>query len=629
MVEKDCSKSNKLHTLALGALGVVYGDIGTSPLYAFRQSLHGLSPDPSNVLGVLSLIFWALILVISFKYAIILLRADNEGEGGILALLALIKRSKKNKTKFYSIVGILGVGLMIGDGMLTPAISVISAIEGIQVYAPHFSQWVLPITCLILIGLFSIQYMGTEKIGFIFGPILLVWFIILAILGIVHIVYHPFVLKAINPYYAYQFFHEAGWKNYVVLGGIFLVVTGGEALYADLGHFGKKPMRLTWFSVVLPCLVLNYFGQGANVIGDPTATLNPFFRLAPGWFLIPLIVIATMATIIASQAVITATFSLTKQAILLFFYPHLPIIQTSKSHQGQIYIPQINMILAIGTLILVMVFKSSSALSHAYGIAINLLMILTSMLLLKLAVKKWRWNGLQTALAILFFGTIDFTFLYANIDKIQTGGWIPILFALCSGFLMLTWNQGITHLHKMHYLKRNKLASLISELNHSGINYLPNKTSIFITDIYDSGGGNFLRFLKMNSILPEHIIIINFLVKNVPHVSSSDKMQIMCLSKNVYKLTLHYGFMDSISIPQALVIVNKKGLLPFTIDVQTATYFIEISNVVASPKKKTLYFFWQEKLFAFLTRHYSVNLNIDFYQLPYERTVAIGAYYVI
>ena len=623
------AKTQSLRSLSLAALGIVYGDIGTSPLYAFRQSLQGLSPDIPNVLGILSLIFWALILVISIKYSIILLRADNEGEGGILALMALIKRSKSNKTRLFSIIAILGVGLMIGDGMLTPAISVISAIEGVHVYAPNVSNWVIPITCLILISLFSIQYMGTEKIGFIFGPILVVWFITLAILGVVHIVHHPVVLQAVNPYYAYHFFSQAGWHSYLVLGGIFLVVTGGEALYADLGHFGKKPMRVAWFSMVLPCLVLNYFGQGANVLADPSATYNPFYQLAPTWFLFPLIALATLATIVASQAVITATFSLIKQAILLFFYPHLPIIQTSKLNPGQIYIPQINLILGLGTLLLVLTFQSSAGLSHAYGIAINLLMILTSILLLQIAIKRWRWGFIKITFAVLFFGSIDLAFLAANIEKIQTGGWIPIAFALCCAFVMLTWNQGITHLHQMHYMKKSTLKKLIDELNQSGINYIPKKTALFITDIYDKGGGNFLRFLKMNSILPDHIIIINFVVKNTPHTSANDQMQLTMLSEHVYKLTLHYGFMDTISIPKAMSIVNKNGLLPFTIDIDTATYYIEISNVVASPNRKTLYFFWQEKLFAFLIRHYSVNLNIDFYQLPYDRTVAVGAYYMI
>ena len=623
----DETKSQTLRSLSLAALGVVFGDIGTSPLYAFRVSLHGLEPNTTNVLGVLSLMFWALILVISIKYSIILLRADNEGEGGILALMALLKRSKAGKSKLYAIIAVLGVGLMLGDGMLTPAISVISAIEGIQVVAPELSHWIIPITCLILFGLFSIQYMGTEKICQLFGPILIIWFITLAILGTTQIIQHPYVLKAINPYYAFHFFHEAGWGSYVMLGGIFLVVTGGETLYADLGHFGKKPIRLAWFIVVLPCLLLNYFGQGANIISNQSSISNPFYLLAPVWFLCPLIFIATLATIIASQAVITATFSLVKQAILLFFYPHLPIIQTSKSHSGQIYIPQVNQLVGLGTLLLVLVFQSSSALTNAYGIAINMLMIITSILLIQVAIKKWRWGMMKISIAILFFGTIDIAFLIANINKFFTGGWLPVLFAFCAAFLMLTWNKGLIHLHKMHYMKKSKLTTLIEQLNHNEINPLPAKTSIFVTDIYDTGGGNFLRFLNMNAIRPEHIIIVNFLVKNTPHISLDDPMHITQLNKDIFKLTLHYGFMDTISIPRSLALLNQNGLLPFNINIETATYFIEISNVIVSHKNKKIYHYLQDKIFAFLIRHYSVNLNINFYHLPYDRTVAIGVYY--
>ena len=628
-MQEDKSKSPKLSLLTLAALGVVFGDIGTSPLYAFRQSLHGLTPDLINILGVLSLIFWALILVISLKYSIILLYADNEGEGGILALMALIKRSRTHKTRLLSIIAVLGVGLMIGDGMLTPAISVISAIEGIHVFAPSFSHIVLPTTCAILIGLFSIQYMGTERIGFYFGPILLLWFLSIGYLGLVHILHQPIVLKAINPYYAYAFFQHTGWRGYLVLGGVFLVITGGETLYADLGHFGKTPMRMAWFLLVLPCLLLNYFGQGALVLQHPSAMVNPFFLLAPPWFLFSLIALATLATIVASQAVITATFSLTKQAILLFFYPHLPIIQTSKTNPGQIYIPQVNQLIAFGTILLVLIFQSSAAMSHAYGIAINLLMILTSILLIQVAIRKWRWGILQITVAILFFGTIDLAFFFANISKIISGGWLPVTFAFFSAFIMLTWNQGISNLHKMHYLKKEKLTNLIKQIYSKNMNFLPNKTSIFVTDVYDTGGGNFLRFLKMNSIRPEHILIVNFLVKNTPHIPASEQIQIKNVSHDIYKLTLNYGFMDMISIPSSLKLINKKKLLPFLIDINNATYFIEISNVIVDLKDKKSSFYWQEKLFAFLIRHYSVNLNINFYQLPYDRTVAIGVYYVL
>ena len=365
-----------LPSLSLAALGVVYGDIGTSPLYALRVSLRGMPINLIDVLGVLSLIFWSLIIVISIKYLVILLAADNDGEGGILALSALVKRKNGNPSKLFFMIGVFGAGLMLGDGMLTPAISVISALEGIDVFVPQFSPWVLPLTCLILMALFFVQSYGTGKIGFIFGPIIFMWFCMIAFLGVVQIIDNPLVLNAVNPYYAFEFFYQNGFRGYIVLGSVFLVMTGGEALYADLGHFGKVPIRMTWFFLVLPCLLLNYFGQGAYLLTHPEAIINPFYMLAPSWFAVPLIIIATMATIIASQSVISATFSLTKQAVLLGLYPHLPIIQTSHLQRGQIYIPQMNVILGLGTLLLVLTFKNSDALTHAYGIAVNLVMVL-------------------------------------------------------------------------------------------------------------------------------------------------------------------------------------------------------------------------------------------------------------
>lgn len=372
-MERISSVENKAFLpLSMAALGVVYGDIGTSPLYAIRESLLGLPVSPENILGILSLIFWSLILIISIKYLCYILRADNDGEGGVLALLALLKRENGHTYKFLFLIGILGAGLLLGDGMLTPAISVVSAIEGLQVISPTFSQLVLPLTCIILLALFLVQHHGTAKIGWYFGPIILIWFVTLAILGMAKIIQNPIVISALNPYYAIEFFIHNGWTGYAALGGVFLVATGGEALYADLGHFGKIPIRLSWFAVALPGLLLNYFGQGAYLLQHPDAIVNPFYAISPSWFSYPLLIIATMATIIASQAVISATFSLTKQAVLLDLYPRLSIIQTSEKKKGQIYVPQMNAILAIGTLILVITFKNSSALAHAYGIAVNL-----------------------------------------------------------------------------------------------------------------------------------------------------------------------------------------------------------------------------------------------------------------
>ena len=613
--------SQSLPSLSLAALGIVYGDIGTSPLYALRESLRGVPIDLMNVLGVLSLIFWSLIFVISIKYLMILLRADNDGEGGILALTALIKRTSAHHSKWFFVIGILGAGLMLGDGMLTPAISVISALEGLNVFVPSLSTWILPLTCIVLLGLFILQSLGTEKIGIVFGPIILIWFFCIAILGGIQIVDNPIVLKAINPWYAFEFFYQNGWKGYALLGGVFLVMTGGEALYADLGHFGKAPIRLTWFLIVLPCLLLNYFGQGAYLLAHPEGIANPFYMIAPTWVALPLIVLAAISTVIASQAVISATFSITKQAVLLGLYPHLPIVQTSGFQRGQIYIPQMNLILAIGTMLLVLTFKNSDALTHAYGIAVNLVMILTSLLVMYLIIHIWHWNWIVVVFSCLFFGAIDLAFLGANIQKVLTGGWVPVVFASLCAFVMYTWNTGRLYLQNTYYMKKEAFSKILKQLNYKSLNRIAGTTAIFIPDI--------LNFLKLNRTIPEYVLIINYTVENIPYVSSINRWQVACLKDNICELTLHYGFMDTISIPQALYTANDRGYLPFPVDVDNAMYFIEIPNVVPSRKYKAMWFFWQEKLFAFLVRNYSANLNIEFYQLPYNRTVAIGTYYRI
>jgi KUP system potassium uptake protein len=627
--DSEPSARQSFLSLSMAALGIVYGDIGTSPLYAMRVTLEGLSINLMDVLGILSLIFWSLTLLISVKYLFLLFRADNDGEGGILALLALIKPPQGEHAQLFLIIGILGAGLMLGDGMLTPAISVISAVEGVNMIIPSLSHWVIPMTCGILIALFSMQHLGTAKIGIVFGPILLIWFVVIGALGIVQVAHNPVVLHAINPMYAVRFIEQMGFKGYILLGGIFLVVTGGEALYADLGHFGKAPIRFSWFMLALPGLLCNYFGQGAYLLDHPEAIANPFYCLAPDWFEFPLLVLATAATIIASQAVISATFSLTKQAILLGFYPHLPIIQTSGFQRGQIYIPQMNFVLALGTLLLILVFKNSDAMTHAYGIAVNLVMLLTLLLVVQVAIHQWHWGWLRVLGVLLFFGTIDLAFLGANMLKILTGGWLPIVFASFAGLVMYTWSKGRRYLKQTYYMQKDELSIIFTQLDQDGLTRLPRMTAIFITDIYDKSGGSFLHFLKLSQLLPENILLLSYCVDNIPHVSSLERFETHCIRNNVCELTLHYGFMDIISIPQALYVANDRGLLPFSVDIETAMYFIEIPNVLASKQKKGLGFFWQDKLFSFLVRNYSANLNIEFYQLPYNRTIAMGTYYLI
>ena len=615
--------------LTLGALGIVYGDIGTSPLYALKVTLTGLAITQLNVLGVLSLIFWCLILIISFKYLVIIFRADNDGEGGILALLALMKlKSTKHEPLFY-IVAIFGAGLLLGDGMLTPAISVISAVEGINTLSTSFTPFVLPTACIIFVLLFGIQSKGTASIGYLFGPLIIIWFSTIAVLGLFQIFAAPLVLKALNPYYAISFLYNEGIRGYLLLGGIFLVVTGGGALFADIGHFGKNPIRTSWFLVVLPCLTLNYFGQGANLLLNPEAISNPFFMIAPTWFYVPLIALATIATIIASQAVISATFSLTKQAVLLSLCPRIPIIQTSKEHSGQIYVPQINFILFVGTLFFALYFHTSDNLAHAYGIAVNLYMLLVDSMVAYAAISIWQWSKFRVSLIFGLFLFIDLAFLGANSHKFITGGWVPVSFALFIAFIMYTWRYGLEFLRCNFYLNKEDISKILKQLQYKSLNKLPGVTAIFITDVYDKSGGSFLHFLKLSRSVPEHVLIVNYVVNNIPYVDYSQRYEISCLDERVCKLTLHYGFMETVSIPRSIERANRKHLLPFKLNMDHATYMVEIPNIMASKERKAMTFYWQEKLFAFLMRNYSANLNIEFYKLPYNRTIAIGTYFII
>jgi KUP system potassium uptake protein len=621
---KEPSPQKKLFPLTIAALGIVYGDIGTSVLYAMRQSLQGIAVSPENVLGVLSLIFWALILIVSIKYLCFILRADNDGEGGVLALYALLKSSGKQHGRLFFLLGVAGTGLLLGDGMLTPAISVMSAVEGLHVITPAFSHWVLPVTLVLLGGLFFIQHVGTGKIGHYFGPIILVWFITLGVLGLHHIIQNPMVIQAINPYYAIQFFVNNGWTGYALLGGVFLVVTGGEALYADLGHFGKTPIRLSWFFVALPALLLNYFGQGAHLLQNPSAIENPFYALAPSWFEYPLLILATMATIIASQAVISAIFSLTRQAILLDLYPRIPIIQTSNTEFGQVYAPQMNIVLAIGTIALVVIFGSSSALANAYGIAVNLVMLGVTLMVMRLAYQYWKWPLIKVFAVFSIFLIIEVAFFGANIQKINNGGWMPLLLAGLAMFVMITWYQGMQYLRRDYYMEKVSLIDIIQNFEPKDLNMLKNTTSIFITDPYDNSGGCFLHYLKLSHMIPEHVLMVSVLVEPRPIVPILERYKLMALGKNIYRIVLHYGFTEIINIPEALDKADRLKIFPFYLDVEQANFLVEITHIVVSKGKRTLFFNWQEQLFAFLMRN-SV-LDTEFLHLPYNRTIAMGTY---
>lgn len=621
-MSKIAPDSKKLPMLTLAALGVVFGDIGTSPLYVMPAALHHLSITVNNVLGILSLIFWALILVISTRYMSVFLRADNQGEGGVLALLALLRRKK---IKFYPVLlllGAIGAGLLMGDGMLTPAISVLSAVEGLEVIFPQFSHYVLPITVSILLALFLSQRLGTQKIGNYFGPIILIWFITIALLGGMRIFQNPIVIKAINPYYAFDFFKHNGWAGYRLLGGVFLVITGAEALYADLGHFGKTPIRVGWFAVALPALLLNYFGQGAYLIQAPQAIMNPFYMMAPSWCSYPLLILATVATVIASQAVISASFSLTRQAMLLNLFPHFSIIQTSVAKHGQIYVPKINFILAIGTLFLVLFFKNSSALAGAYGIAVNLVMIIVSIFVMMVAYQDWEWSIAKITRVFFVFVFIDFAFLGANAHKILEGGWLPLAFALLAMMVMLTWHNGIQLLRSLYYMDKINLREVLQEFDHVNLRYFRGASAIFITDPYDQSGGSFFYHLKQLKVLPEHILIVSIVVEKYPTIPREECFEVIEITKNIHRLVLHVGFMQSLNVPKILEIGQKTNHLPCPLDLDKIIYFVETIELNVTRKKHPGLSFWQKKIFKILLRNSTVDLK--FFRLPHTRTISLG-----
>ncbi|HAF87601.1 MAG: potassium transporter Kup [Legionellaceae bacterium] len=613
-------------SLTLAALGMVFGDIGTSPIYAFRLTMLHLPIDVPTVLGVSSLIIWSLISIITLKYLALIFRADNEGEGGILALLALIKRQKPSHSKGFYLFAILGTGLLFGDGMITPAISVVSATEGLLTYSSSFLPYLSIITGGILLLVFVAQSYNLAALTDSFGIILLIWFMVIGLLGGYAIAQNPMVLKAFNPYYAYQFLHIGGLRAYLALGGVFLVVTGGEALYADIGQFGRQSIRYSWVMVVCPCLMLNYLGQGAYLLDNPAELNQLFFALAPTWFKLPLIILSLSAAAIASQAIITATCILAKQAILLGFYPRVPMKQTLDGLRLHLYIPQINLILLVGTWFLLLTFKDSNNLAHAYGIAVNLYMLLVMLMITFTASYIWRWPLYKVVLIALPFVAIDLIFLGANSHKFLTGGWVALVIALIIAFIMYTWHVGLNFLKRYFYLRKDDLSKLLKQLNYKSFNHLEGVTSVFVTDSYDNSGGGFLHFLKLSLTVPEKALILSYVVEDIPYVGKQNRYQITPFNEHIFRIVLHYGFMEVIDFPQALENLNQQKRLPFEFDIKTLNYILEIPNILATPHQQTLWFTFQEKFFAFLMRNFSANLNIEFYQLPYERTLAIGTY---
>lgn len=610
--------------LALAALGVVYGDIGTSPLYALKESFHhthGLAVNPLNIYGILSLIFWSLIIVVTIKYLIFIVRADNQGEGGVLALTALLGtitlRSPKT-LRALTLLGIFGTALLYGDGIITPAISVLSAVEGLEFAAPKLHDFIIPITIAILIGLFSIQKHGTAIVGKVFGPITLTWFVILGVLGVYNIVDKPDILMAVNPQYALEFFLINKWKAFVVLGSVFLCVTGGEALYSDLGHFGKSPIRIAWFTVVLPCLILNYFGQGAMLLQNPKAIENPFFLMAPSWALMPLVVVATISTCIASQALITGVFSLTMQAVQLQYIPRVTIQHTSSEEFGQIYVRTVNILLMIACIALVITFKTSSNLAAAYGIAVTTTMVITTILFYFVAVFSWNWNWVLATLLCGFFLIIEGSFFGANVLKILHGGWFPLVVGIIIYTIMTTW-------HKGRQILSQRMLEIILPLNDflNSVRKQPPQRVPGVA-VYMSGHPQYTpptlaQSFKHFKCIHEHLIFLFVQTVDLPHVPESNRVKLQDIGPQIYKVVIQYGFMDLPNVPQAMKGLRLDGGLTF--DPDNATYFLGREHIIATKREGMS--LWREKLFAMMSRN--AQPATHFFQIPRSRVFEIGS----
>ncbi len=618
--QDDDSGLRPLAGLALGALGVVYGDIGTSPLYALRECFHGshaVPPTPVNVLGVLSLIFWSLIIVISIKYLVFVMRADNRGEGGILALLALI-RTERGRRGILIALGLFGASLLYGDGMISPAMAVISAVEGLGVATSFFDPYIVPITIVILIGLFMLQRRGTGGIGALFGPVMIVWFIVIAALGIRWIVQEPGVLAAINPWYAVVFFARNGVKGFLVLGSVFLVVTGGESLYADMGHFGRIPIRLAWFSLVLPALLLNYFGQGALLLREPGAAEHVFYRLVPQspWLLYPLVALAMVATVIASQAVIAGAFSLTRQAVQLGYTPRVEIVHTSEEEIGQIYIPSINWILMLSTIGLVLGFQKSTNLAAAYGVAVTTTMVITTFLAYVVARELWGWGRISAVLLMGAFLVIDLAFFSANIVKVPDGGWFPLVIASLVYLLMTTWKQGRRLLAERTGEGALPLEEFVRQVQPGSPIRVPG-TAVFLTTNPQGTPTTLLHNLKHNKVLHEQVVSMTVVTEEVPSVPQRNRVDIEPLEKGFYRVIAHYGFTQDPWAAQVVEALRDKGLI---LDPMRTTYFLGRETLI--PVRGGGMMTWRKRLFVVMARN-AVRFT-DFFRIPVNRVVELG-----
>jgi KUP system potassium uptake protein len=604
--------------LALGSVGVVYGDIGTSPLYALREALFhaqegGITRE--EVLGVTSLLLWALIFVVTCKYVLFLMRADNRGEGGTLSLMALAQRAMGRAAAPVFLLGVAGAALFYGDALITPAISVLSAVEGLKLVTPVFEPYVVPITVAILLALFAAQRHGTGKVAALFGPITAVWFLVMAGLGLSHISDDLGVLTAFSPHHAFRFIIAHGWIGFVVLGSVFLAVTGTEALYADMGHFGRRPIQAAWTCLVFPALSLNYLGQGALVLQHPEALENPFFLLAPDWGVLPLVILATVATVIASQAVITGAFSVTQQAVQLGLLPRMEIQYTSDVHAGQIYLPDVNRLLLIGILLLVVMFKTSSNLASAYGIAVTGSMAVDTLLAFIVVWKAWRWPLIVAVPFITPFLLVDSTFLLANLIKVHDGGYVPLMIATGIVIAMWTWVRGMRLIfHKTH--TGLPLADLIRQLERSPPTRVPN-TAIFLTSDPDVVPTALLHNLKHNMVLHEHNVIMNVRTATIPRVDDEDRVKIERLSDDFSRVLLTFGYMETPNIPRALVLARRQGL---KFDIMKTSFFVGRRSI--KPAAKSAMPRWQDHIFLSLARR-ATNAS-DFFNIPAGRVVELG-----
>jgi len=613
---------HNLAKLSLAALGVVYGDIGTSPLYAIRECFHGeygIAVTADNVFGVLSLIFWALIIIVTIKYLTFILKADNQGEGGVMALTALVQPGVLRRTRarwFLVVVGVFAASLLYGDGMITPAISVMSAVEGMRIITPVFKPFVVPATIAILGALFFLQSRGTAGVGALFGPVVLFWFSIIAVLGLVEIIHHPHVLAAVAPWYGLEFLVRNRLHGFLVLGAVFLVVTGAEALYADLGHFGRGPIRLSWIVLVLPALLLNYFGQGALLISRPEVADHPFYGLVPPWAMVPMVVLATAATIIASQAVITGAFSLTRQAIQLGYLPRLTIVHTSARHMGQIYVPQVNWLLMLCTIGLVLGFRSSSKLAAAYGVAVTSTMLVSTILFYVVVREKWGWSRLAAGFLVGLFLVVDFTFFSANVGKIMHGAWFPLVIGGIVFTLMTTWRRGRQLLAGQLRSSTLTLPEFQETVKVSSPSRVTGQ-AIFMTGNPDVAPAALVNNLKHNKILHSEIALLHFITEDIPRVPMEKKVSVDKLGSGFYKIVARFGFMEDHNIGTVLALILAHGL-NFTME--KISFFLGRERIVLGKKSRMSP--WRTRLFAIMSRN--AQEASTYYNIPADQVIEVG-----